>query len=423
MFQPTLRLPRRAAAPAVALGALLAAATARAELIADFEAAVRAGHMRSAPSDTSTSHVEGQPSLTLHFGSPRLVWRARYLFNGAYTFQGDGSNAYANLLELNLAAQPTGRSTLTFAASASQGSTFFRLSQRAVDAARPELRPAGDLSRVGATALQAFSWEAAPGLALGQMLSFALDAPQDALSRANRQGTLSLSADRVYPRDSFGALYTARLAQLHPALATDGSTVRTLSNSLQASWNRDLDQQWNGQITAGFEHVAGRDQSSLHPVASLTMRYLAGVWTGAALLRHGASANLEEGTMSLTDEVVLRASRIFEFLPQGNLSASAGYLRSGPLRAAGAAAGTGTAISGDLGLTWTLWGPLQASMRYTLSYQPARGTSDAITTHILLGGVSYRYSTGEHTPTPVPTLGGRVDGGDAVRFPGEARPQ
>jgi len=409
----------RPAAALAALGAALLPAAPRADVVLDAEAALRVGHVRNSISDPGASNLEALPALTLHFGSERIVLRARYLFSAALSLQGEGSSSYANLLGLSMAAQLTERSTATLSASASQGGTIFRLSQREV--AQAELRPAGSASRVAGMAIQTLSWEAAPGLRLGQMAGAFFDAPQDALSAANAVYSGTLSADRVFPRDSFGAIFTTRYAQLHPATDPLGPAVRAAAYSLQGNWNRDLDQEWNAQLTAGFEHVAGEGPSSPQLVGSLAVRYLAGKWTGAVQLRRGAAANLEVGSMSLSDEVVFHATHLLDFLPRGTASASAGYLHATPLRAAGVAAGSGQAVSTDLGVSWDLWGPFQASLRYALSRALATSGTTTSTTHILLGSVTYRYSTAEQTPSPVPTPGGRVDGGDGVRFPGNPR--
>ena len=409
------------AARALAIAACGLGGPAGAQVAVDLEATANVGQVLTTPENTMTSRVDAHPAVTLNFGSPRLMWRARYLFSGSYPLQGEGAISYANELSLSLASTPTTRTSLNLTGGASQGSTIARVSQRPAQTGEPALRAPGNPAQVTGSLNEAFSWEAAPGINLGQTLGVQASAPQDTLDRRSWTLSGSLSFDRPYPRDAVGGTYSARYAELRPVVAEPPPRVEVMAHSAQATWNRDFDQRWNGFLTAGVEAVSllgGGTNLAYHPTGSFTLRYLAGKLTGGLSYTHGAAANLEEGTMGLSDVVLARGGWTFQDLPLRQLNASLGFLRSRPLRAAGAASTEGTAVNADVGLAWGLWDSWGASVRYSLAYQLARPGNEASAIHVFDVGISWRSN-----PSPqgaIPSAGGRVDGGDGAVFPGEA---
>ena len=122
--------------------------------------------------------------------------------------------------------------------------------------------------------------------------------------------------------------------------------------------------------------------------------------------------------MSMSDGVGLRGALTLEAVRQLQLGASAGYLHSRAIAELGAASVAGDALSGDVGATWRLSAAVIATARYSVAYQFARGAVEASMIHAFLVGFTVRYSNVASIP-PMPTLGGRVDRGDAVGFPGQ----
>lgn len=418
------RFRRHRAALAVLVAAVLARPAA-AQTVFEADGTVSFGYDRRTTVLTeSSSRLDVRPALALQVGTPRLVWRVGYLFAGSLTLAGEGTNSYSHDVNLSLAAQLTERTVMTLSGGMNRGVTEFRLSQRAPEAGAPELRAPGNPALLTATLGEALAWEASPQLRLGQGLGVSASAPQDDLGRRNAVVTGSLSLHRLYPRDAFGVVYTPRFADLRPLVGEEQPSVRVLTNSIQGSWNHDFDPRWNGHATAGVEQVSALDGDAparVHPTGSVTVRYLAGDLGGALAYVHGAMAGLETGTMSLSDEIVLRGSWTLGLMRQ--LGASAGYLRSRPLGGAGIATGRGDALQGDVGLSWGLSDALLFTARYSVSYQFAQGAgTDPSLIHVMLVGVTAHYGTAPRAP-PVPSLGGRVDGGDAERFPGEDRPE
>jgi hypothetical protein len=101
------------------------------------------------------------------------------------------------------------------------------------------------------------------------------------------------------------------------------------------------------------------------------------------------------------------------------LSASAGFLRSRPLGQVNPvnAVGTGDAVQGDVGFSWSVSRALLLTARYSVAYQWMQplGIPPSFT-QALLVGITGRYSTASRVPD-MPTMGRRVDGADSVGFP------
>jgi hypothetical protein len=395
---------------------------ARADLVFEADGAVDVGYSRSSQPDSDTLFAQARPALGLLFGSPRLVWRAGYLFAGSLTLQGRGTDTYSNRADLSLAAELSPRSAMTLSLSVLQGGTAFQLSQRAPDAAEPGFRAPSVSQLYTATLGEQFQWEASPELVLRQGLTGSLSAPQDALERANVTAAGSLGLDRVLVRDAVGGVFRSAFSALRPQLAAGERYLKFIQTSLVASWNHDFDATWNGQLVAGVERVSTLGSKefpvSIQPTGSLTARYLAGNLAASLVVSRATAPNLALGTVSLNHAVTLNGILSFDPVRVRQLAGSIGYLRAESPSGAGAAQATeGNALQGDVGFVWALSDLFLVHGRYSLAYQVG-GTGVATSlVHVLLVGASVRYSTAP-LAAPVPTIGRRVDGTDAVGFPG-----
>ncbi len=116
---------------------------------------------------------------------------------------------------------------------------------------------------------------------------------------------------------------------------------------------------------------------------------------------------LETGTLSESDEVVLRATMSLDPDRRRVLAGSAGFVSLRPPIVGPAVAAASTALRGDVGLVWGLSTWLQATVRYSISHQYWSGTSSTV--HVLLAGLTFHFSNADRLP-PVPAPGQRVDG-------------
>jgi len=411
------------AAWTIALAVALGGRPARAQVVFQADGAVDLGYTatRLTPANSRRLYLDVRPALTVQFGSPRLTWRAGYLFAGSLTLDGTGSSAYSNQVSLALAAELSKRSTMTASGSITQGSTAFQLTQRAPDAGQADFRAPGNPDLVTATLAESFAWEASPNLRLGQGLLGSASAPQDALGRTSGAVTASASLDRLFVRDAVGALLRSGFAVLRP-LAEGAAEARIVTNSLAGSWNHDFDPRWNAEVTAGVEQVialTGSRATTIVPTGGLTARYLGDDSVVSLAVSQAAAANLQTGTESLNDEVVLRGAVSFDRIRQRQLGASAGFLRARPLGEVipGAAATMGNAVQGDVGLVWGFSEVLLATARYSVAYQFGQGANlTPSLVHVALVGITIRYGNAPYLP-PMPAIGRRVDGSDAVGFP------
>jgi hypothetical protein len=375
------------------------------------------------PSHTSSwLFTEVRPGVSLQLETPRLSWRIGYVFAGSFSLDGAGPNTYSNAATLSLMALLTNRSTMTVSAIATQGGTAFQLSQRAPEAGNPEIRAPGDPNRVTLGLAESFVWAASSHVRLGQGLTGTLSAPQDDLGQASTQVAGYLSLDRVFPNDAIGGQLLSSVARLQP-LSPDGQPFWNVTNSLLGRWNHTFSWRWNGQLTAGVQQVvtlSGSYPLSIVPTSSGTVQYLAGNALGSLAISQGATTDLQTGTVSMTEQASLHGLVSFDALRPRLLGASAGFLHSEPLGAAAVrtATGTGNAVQADVGLVWGLSDGIIATARYSLAYQFGQGSGvQPSLAHVFLLGVTARYSTGRYTP-PIPTLGRRGDGSDAIGFPG-----
>jgi len=72
---------------------------------------------------TGTLFTEIRPGIMIQSGTPRVTWRAGYLFSGIIALASDSSLGYTNQGNLALAAELSKFTILTLAASAAQGGT------------------------------------------------------------------------------------------------------------------------------------------------------------------------------------------------------------------------------------------------------------------------------------------------------------
>lgn len=421
MLEPGWRLRRGGAVIACCLAAAAAPTRARADVLWEATAAGNAGYDRTVTEgqDLASTVVEGRPGFVLMLERPRRVWRAAYLFAGTLTLAGDGIDSYSNALDLSLAAELSARSSLGLTASVTQGDTEFRLTARAPEEGAPVLREPESPALVTGTIAQTYSWESTERFRVSEEAELSATSRQDELDRTNWILAGSLGLERVYRRDALGVAVAPRLSRLR-SLVGDAPAVRTVATSLTASWNRDLDPRWNAQVAAGAEHVTsdarGQDDG-IEPTGSGIVRYFAGDVEAALAYRRGATASLETGAMIRAQELVFSGATSFG--PARQLGVSAGWLRAQPL-APGAPA-RGDVYSADVGLVWGLGDHLRATARYALALERAAGEVPASTVHVAQVGLALRWGNTPYVP-PVPTLGeGRVDRGDAVRFPGAER--
>jgi len=255
-------------------------------------------------------------------------------------------------------------------------------------------------------------------------------APQDALSQFDGVVSGLVALERLYPRDAIGASFSAGYAQLRPLTAL-APAYGSYSTALTARWNHDFDLRWNAQATAGIQQTltaAGSYPLAVTPTGTLVGRVQGRNTAFSLEASYGAAASPQTGTVALTEQVVLRGSMVAAGAegPSAlarSLRFSLGFMHADPLGGKGAqqAAGTGDAAAAELGVLWGLWRAAQANLRYSAAYQFGQGSGiQPSLVHVLLLGITIRYGTGFMPPSP--SLGGRVDGGDAVGIPGTQTP-
>ena len=366
-------------------------------------------------------YTEIRPGIAFFSGSPRLLWRAGYLFAANISLDGKAPHTYNNQGDVSLAAQLSTRTTMTLAALVTQGGTAFQLSQRTADASEPAIRAPGNPAQVSATLTEFLLYELAPHFRLGQGLTGNMSAPQDDLGLVNSTVTGSVFVDRVFPNDAVGFELRSAVSRLQPLL-TEGDPYFNITNSLLGRWTHDFDYHWNSQLTAGVQQVAtlsGSYPVAILPTGSLSARYATDKAVGSVTFTHGTDTNLQTGTVSVTEQISAHGRVSFDPTRPRLLAVSVGFLHNEPLGDASPliAAGAGNALQADVGFTWGLTDEMLATARYSLSYQFGQeaGIPSSLA-HVVLIGITARYSNARYMP-PVPRLGERVDGGDAIGFP------
>jgi hypothetical protein len=312
---------------------------------------------------------------------------------------------------------------MTWSAGFTQGSTSFQLTQKTADAGMPQVRAPDSPDLVTGSLTEAIGWEATEHLRLAQSVSALFSAPQDDLGQWAVTLVAPVSLDRVYPRDAVGLEFRPSFSLLRP-LDAGAAAYDNITNSLLARWNHDFAFRWNALFSAGIEQVltlSGSYPLAILPTGGVTVQYLMQNAVGSFTYSHGAMTDLQTGTVAASDLVSVRGSLSLDPVRARQLSASAGFVHNEPigLPPAAAAAGSGNAVQADVGLGWALSDTLVATARFTLAYQFGQGGGlQSALTSVVLIGVTARYQN-IRLFLPMPSLGGqRVDGADAVGFPG-----
>jgi hypothetical protein len=391
----------------------------------------------AAPGDVATSSstslfTEIRPGISVQSGSPRVSWRASYLFSGTLNLEG-GAPAYSNQATGALAAELTPLTTLTVGTTFAQGGTLFLLSQKPAETGTPEIRAPGNPNRISATLSESIAWQAGRHLQVQHSLAAALSAPQDDPGNGNTALTATASIERPYERDNVGAEFRASVSSLSP-LREDLGRYLSYTSAVLARWNHDFTPRWNGFATAGIEQLftdTGNRPLAFLPAGSASLRYSAQHAGGALEFRHGTATNLQVGSVSLSDQLTARGVITLDERKLRVLSFSAGFLHNEPFGEAAVqvAAGTGNAIQGDASLTTAMTNNILATARYSLAYQygqdsgleqdPNGAQSGAVgptLAHIFFVGVTASYSNTKQIKRPIPTRGQRVDGADNEGF-------
>jgi hypothetical protein len=421
--------PLSLAARTLSLALALSARPSAADTIVQVDGLANAGY-----TDTSgrqrdhRAFTEVGPALTLQFQSPRVTWRAGYLFAGNLALgQYEVTSSYSNQLVLALGAELSQRSALLVSGNVTQGGNAFQLTHRLADAGEPSFRSPSNADQVTATLTEQYALEASPQLRFGQVLTGSLFAPQHALGSYNASVTGTLALDRELrneygpgARDAIGAELRASGAFLRSSEESPLPSW-TIRNALVARWNHDFSWRWNGLATAGVEQVltfAGSYPLALLPTGSLTVRYVTRDGGASLALTYGSTADLQTGTVALGQGAVARVFFGFDAEYPRQLALSAGFVHASPLgqAPARAAAGLGNAATGDLALFWGLSEGMIATAHYSVAYQYAQPAGlEPLQIHVFLVGLTGRYSNARRMP-PAPSLGSRVDGSDRAGF-------
>lgn len=423
----------RAAMIAVALAALRQPAAAqRADVEAD--AAVNVGFSQQtrsvfvpdpngqpadSPSQTTQQlFTEIRPGILAQTGSPRLTWRAGYIFAGTLSLVGDQLSAASNQVTAAMIAEVSKFSVLTVSAALAQGGTAFQLSSRPADSGSAELRAPGNPDQVSATASESMLTELARQLVMQHTLVANVTAPQDSLDQRNAAVAASLGLDRTFERDAIGAELHGGVSWLHP-LQAGMTEYKSYTSSFLVHWNRDLSPSWNGLVSAGVEEVftdTGSRPLAILPTGALSVRYSPQPDVGGGIdFSHGTNTNLQVGSVSLSDRVGVHGAIAIDARKSRGVAFSASVLHNEPLGEVSplVSAGTGNAVQLDVGYTTEIAKNVLGTARYSLAYQFGQGGGlPATLAHIFYIGVTGSIRNTEKPLRPLPFRGLRVDGSD-----------
>jgi hypothetical protein len=438
----------RAAVITVALAALSGRAAAqRADVEAD--ASINVGYSQETqtvfvpdqnaprPSDTPSStaqrmFMEIRPGIQFQTGTPRLTWRAGYLFAGTLSIVGDSLSAASNQATASLTSEISKFSFLTLTAVLSQGGTAFQLTSRSADSGSAELRAPGSPDRVAASAAESMLTELARQVTLQQTLVVSTDAPQDDLSARNSAIAGSLAIDRVFDRDAIGGELHGSVSWLFP-LQQGTRKYKSYASSALVHWNHDLSLNWNGMVRVGLEQIftdTGSEPLAFLPTGSLAVRYTPQPDVGLGLdFAHGTATNLQVGSVSVTDRIGVHGAIGIDSRKARGVAFSASVLHNEPLGQVSAlvAAGTGNAVQLDAGFSTQIAKNVLGNVRYSFAYQFGQGGGlpDSLA-HIFFIGVTGAIRNTERPLLPLPVRGQRVDGSDGsfqvVEEPAEPSP-
>jgi hypothetical protein len=423
-----------ASALAVALAALShRAAAQRAEVEAD--ASVNLGYSQetqavfvpdsnsSRPSDTPSStaqrmFMEIRPGILVQTGSPRLTWRAGYIFAGTLSIVGDSLSAASNQATGSVTAEVSKFSFLTLTAVLSQGGTAFQLTSRSADTGSAELRAPGSPDTIAASAAETMITELARQVTMQQTLVASINAPEDDLSARNSAIAGSLAVDRVFDRDAIGGELHGSVSWLFP-LQQGMTEYKSYASSALLHWNHDFSLNWNGMVRAGVEQIftdTGSEPLAFLPTGSLAVRYTPQPDVSFGLdFTHGTATNLQVGSVSLTDRLGVHGAIGIDSRKSRGVAFSASALHNEPLGSVSAlvAAGTGNAVQLDAGFTTELTRNVLGNVRYSFAYQFGQGGGlpDSLA-HIFFIGVTGVIRNTERPLSVLPIRGQRVDGSD-----------
>ena len=372
------------------------------------------------PGDTEyRMFTEIRPGISMQTGSPRLAWRAGYIFAGTLSLVGDSLSAYSNAASGEMAAVLTPRTNLTMAANIAQGGTSFLLTQQAPDAGRPDFRAPGNPNQISGTVAESLSSEVAKHFTLQQTLSASANMPQDSFAERNSAVSAGLGLERGFERDAIGVDVHGNVSWLRP-LRTEQDPYKSYTSSVSAHWSHDFSLSWSGSVTGGVEQVftdTGSRPLAFLPAGAASLRYAPREDLGFGVdFSHGTATNLQVGSISLTDRVGLHGNIAIDSRDGRALAFSAGFLHNEPLGeiASAVAAGTGNAVQVDAGFVTRLAKNIMGTVRYSLAYQYGQGGGlPSQLANIFFIGVSGSIRNTERVQRPVPVRGHRVDGNDS----------
>jgi hypothetical protein len=371
------------------------------------------------PAETSQSmFMEIRPGIMAQTGSPRLTWRAGYIFAGTLSVVGDSLTSASNQVNGSMTAEITKFSVLTLSAVIAQGGTSFQLSSRPADAGQPELRAPGNPDQISATAAESMITELGKQLVMQQTVVAAVNAPQDSFDQRNTALSASLALDRVFELDAIGLELHGGVSWLRP-LQAGMTEYKSYTSSIRGHWNHDITTSWSGAVNAGVDQVftdTGSKPLAFLPAGALSLRYTPQADVGGGIdISHGTNTNLQIGSVSLTDQVSVHGAIAIDARKSRGVAFSAGLLHNEPLGEVSAlvAAGTGNALQVDAGFTTGLAKDILGTARYSMAYQFDQGGGLPNTlAHVVFIGVTGSIRNTEKPMRPFPVRGRRVDGGD-----------
>lgn len=369
-------------------------------------------------STTQRMFTEIRPGIAIQTGSPRLTWRASYIFAGTLSLVGDSLASASNQVTGSLTAEATPFTVFNFSVVAAQGGTSFQISTRPADSGTPELRAPDNPDTVSATVSESAISQLGKQLQLQQTLSAGFNAPEDHFDQRNAAVSASLGLDRLFEANALGVELHGGVSWLIP-LQMGRTSYQTYTSSVLGHWNHDFSLAWNGTVNAGVEQVftdTGSRPLAFLPTGALALRYSPRPDVGGGFeFSHGTATNLQVGSVSLTDRVGVHGAIAIDPFKSRAVAFSAGFLHNEPLGEVSAlvAAGTGNAVQLDAGVSTALAKNVLGTARYSLAYQFDQGGGLPSTlAHIFFIGVTGAIRNTEKPLLPMPIRGHRVDGGD-----------
>lgn len=386
----------------------------------EFEADPFADDEDAPESSVGRPFTEIRPSISVESGSPRLIWRLAYQFSGNFAFA-DQSPAYSNQVDGSFIGLPSKHTTLSLSATLAQGGTAFQLTTREASQGQADVRAQGNPNLLSLTLNETLAWDAGRIFTLRQNLGGSASAPQDSLDQANFAVNAGITLERAFQRDNVGIDLRTGVARLQQVTA-NAVPYLTLSTALLGRWNHDFSYRWNTVMTAGVEQAYLDTLSkplSVLPTGAIAFLYTHDETVLGIDLSHGTSANVQTGTIAIADRIGVRGLYTLNPDKLRVLSGSAGFVHNEPIGEADTlAVGAGNAVQADIGYTTALQEKVILTLRYSLAYQYGLAAGlESNLSHIFFVGVSGRISNSDEKRRPTPSIGRRVDGGDAKAFP------